>query len=295
MRSKGRMERDAAAVAVDRPSMLQALGWSSRDAVAFVVAVSAADLDPGQHAVSAAGPASGADGQEQHRRHHAAELGAKPAPPRRPARRLPRARPDEAPAPKAEQAKARRRRTPAAPAAAARPNTAVVADIQRELSRRGFYDGVVDGRYGPRTDASIRDFEQAAGLRPSTEPNEALLRAIQRSPVRSRPAALRPPAPIPQAKPDPIAELIAPSKQVIAVQRALVGIRLRPDQADRDRRSGDAVRDPEVRARAQAAGHRAAVAPRRARARRHHRPAAGISLRIEPVSAHRPQWSDRCA
>ena len=96
----------------------------------------------------------------------------------------------------------------------------MVADIQRELSRRGFYDGVVDGRYGPRTDASIRDFEQTAGLKPSTEPNEALLRAIQRSLIRSRPP-VRPPAPIPQAKPDPIAELIAPSKQVIAVQRAL--------------------------------------------------------------------------
>ncbi len=124
--------------------------------------------------------------------------------------------------PKAEQAKAAPAAVaPAAPATAcARPNAAVVADIQRELSRRGFYDGVVDGRYGPRTDASIRDFEQTAGLKPSTEPNEALLRAIQRSPIRSRPP-VRPPAPIPQAKPDPIAELIAPSKQVIAVQRAL--------------------------------------------------------------------------
>jgi peptidoglycan hydrolase-like protein with peptidoglycan-binding domain len=108
----------------------------------------------------------------------------------------------------------------AAPTPPARPSAAVVADIQRELSRRGFYDGVVDGRYGPRTDASIRDFEQAAGLKPSTAPDEALLRAIQRSTVRSK-AGLRPPAPIPQAKPDPIADMIAPSKQVVAVQRAL--------------------------------------------------------------------------
>ena len=135
---------------------------------------------------------------------------------------MPSARPQEAPAPKAEQPKAATAAlTPARlPGDSGPPNTAVVADIQRELSRRGFYDGVVDGRYGPRTDASIRDFEQAAGLRPSAEPNEALLRAIQRSPIRSRPA-IRPPAPIPPAKPDPIADLIAPSKQVIAVQRAL--------------------------------------------------------------------------
>ena len=132
---------------------------------------------------------------------------------------VPSARPQEAPAPKAEQPRATTAAlAPAAPATP--PRTAVVADIQRELSRRGFYDGVVDGRYGPRTDASIRDFEQAAGLRPSAEPNEALLRSIRNSPVRSK-SALRPPAPIPPAKPDPIGDLIAPSKQVIAVQRAL--------------------------------------------------------------------------
>jgi peptidoglycan hydrolase-like protein with peptidoglycan-binding domain len=57
-----------------------------------------------------------------------------------------------------------------------------------------------------------------AGLRPSAEPNEALLRAIKGSPVRSRPSA-RPQTP--PARPDPIGELLAPSKQVIAVQRAL--------------------------------------------------------------------------
>lgn len=110
---------------------------------------------------------------------------------------------------------------PIPPAPAARPSQTVISEIQRELHRRGFYEGVVDGRYGPRTDAAIRDFEHAAGLRSGSEPNEVLLRAIQRSSVRSRPAAQRPPVPVPEARPDPIAELIAPSKQVIAVQRAL--------------------------------------------------------------------------
>ena len=33
--------------------------------------------------------------------------------------------------------------------------------------RRGYYDGPVDGLYGPRTDTAIRDFERAAGLKPS--------------------------------------------------------------------------------------------------------------------------------
>jgi peptidoglycan hydrolase-like protein with peptidoglycan-binding domain len=110
----------------------------------------------------------------------------------------------------------------AATATAARANAAVVSDIQRELARRGFYDGVVDGKYGPKTDAAIRDFEQAAGLRPSVEPNEALLRAIKVSPVRARPAGAgrkqHSNAPV---RPDPIGDILAPTRQVIAVKRAL--------------------------------------------------------------------------
>jgi peptidoglycan hydrolase-like protein with peptidoglycan-binding domain len=214
VRSKSRKNRDAEVA--EQPGMLQALGWSNRDAVGFAVAASAGVLilvntlflQPGPHPAPmvrssvaaitppnpAQAPGPAATGTTQ-----------------------PRARVDDPAVAKTEQAKA----SPAAPAAApARPNTAVVADIQRELNRRGFYDGVVDGRYGPRTDAAIRDFEQAASLRPSTEPNEALLRTIRSSLVRAKPA-LRSPAPIPQPKPDPIAEMISPSKQVIAVQRAL--------------------------------------------------------------------------
>ena len=48
-----------------------------------------------------------------------------------------------------------------------RPRSDMVAEIQRELGKRGFFDGAADGFYGPKTDAAIRDFEQAAGLRPS--------------------------------------------------------------------------------------------------------------------------------
>jgi peptidoglycan hydrolase-like protein with peptidoglycan-binding domain len=73
--------------------------------------------------------------------------------------------------------------TPAAKAPVASPRMpgVIIMDIQRELSRRAFYDGVIDGLYGPKTDAAIRDFEHAFGLKPSTLPSEALLQAILRS------------------------------------------------------------------------------------------------------------------
>jgi peptidoglycan hydrolase-like protein with peptidoglycan-binding domain len=90
----------------------------------------------------------------------------------------------------------------------------------RELAHRGYYDGPVDGLYGPRTDGAIRDFERAAGLKPSAQPNEALLQAIMRSPLKSAKGITgstsagiaRAPAPL-QAGPPPA--------RVAAVQRAL--------------------------------------------------------------------------
>ena len=97
--------------------------------------------------------------------------------------------------------------------APARTHSDIIADIQRELARRGFYDGVADGIYGPKTDAAIRDFEQAAGLRPSAEPNDVLLATITRSNVKAAPAA--------PVRNDPIANLLAPSTRIVAIQRAL--------------------------------------------------------------------------
>ncbi len=95
-------------------------------------------------------------------------------------------------------------------AEAARPRSDMVADIQRELTRHGFYDGAADGVYGPKTDAAIRDFEQAAGLRPSAEPNDMLLASIARSAIKAQPV-----------RNDQIAALLAPNPRVVAVQRAL--------------------------------------------------------------------------
>jgi peptidoglycan hydrolase-like protein with peptidoglycan-binding domain len=116
------------------------------------------------------------------------------------------------------------------PARAARPAAEIVADIQRELARRGFFDGVVDGRHGPRTDAAIRDFQIAAGMPPGLDATEDLLAAIRHSSVKALPRTgsattprtpgVRPPQTV---HGDPIAEVLTPSKRVLALQRALAG------------------------------------------------------------------------
>ncbi|HEX5212844.1 MAG TPA: peptidoglycan-binding domain-containing protein [Pseudolabrys sp.] len=103
------------------------------------------------------------------------------------------------------------------PAAPTHNQAQIVGDIQRELGRRGFYDGAADGIWGARTDAAARDFAQGASLKINVEASEAFLHAIVVSAVTKAQSAA-PPAP---ARNDPIAALIAPTQQVLAVQRAL--------------------------------------------------------------------------
>jgi peptidoglycan hydrolase-like protein with peptidoglycan-binding domain len=186
--------------------LLQALQWGRRDAVGFIVAafatgailINALFLQAGPHPApmfknaALIAPAGNATNTP-------------------PVAALPRARPADQTA------------STGAPAQV-RSTGEIIADIQRELTRRGYYDGSVDGLYGPKTDAAIRDFEQVAGLKPSTEPNEVLFRAIQRSNVKKAGAV---PAPATRAMPvtpvraDLPAERPAASKRVMAVQRAL--------------------------------------------------------------------------
>lgn len=97
---------------------------------------------------------------------------------------------------------------------ASRPRAEIISDVQRELARRGFYDGTVDGIYGAKTDAAVRDFEQTSGLKPSVEPTEALLQSIVRSTAKAPPAGH-------SGGQDAIATLLAPSRQIMAIQRAL--------------------------------------------------------------------------
>lgn len=227
--------KNATASDTSRLRLLRSLGWSGRDAVGFAVALVAAILILANTLFLQAGP------------HPApmvkSSVAAITPPPATPAlastgKGQPRGRADEpaivakADLPKGDLAKAdgpkghaykgdQPKSDPSKAPGGGRVNAALIADIQRELSRRGYYDGAIDGRVGPRTEAAIREFEAAAGLRVAGEPNENVLRALQRAPLRPRAAVQRPPAPVPQNRQDPIAELITPSKQVVAVQKAL--------------------------------------------------------------------------
>jgi peptidoglycan hydrolase-like protein with peptidoglycan-binding domain len=198
-----------------RPQLLRALGWGPRDAagimlVAFAIGAILANvlfMQSGSH------PAPMFKG---------ALAPAQPKPQVDASAAVSRPRPAEPAAPAVPTVAAT---TAAAPpkAAAARTPGEIIADIQRELARRGFYDGTVDGLYGPKTDGAIRDFEQAAGLKPSTEPNEGLLQAIIRASAKTAKGTA---AAVPVARPspsriEPALERPAPSKRVIALQRAL--------------------------------------------------------------------------
>ncbi len=114
------------------------------------------------------------------------------------------------------------RQAPAQPIIAsdgsAQSRARLISDIQRELGRKGFYEGSVDGIWGAKTDAAAREFVQASGLKIGPEASDSLLRAIVSS--RAKAQSGRAAAPEPKRN-DPIAELIAPSNRVLAIQRAL--------------------------------------------------------------------------
>jgi peptidoglycan hydrolase-like protein with peptidoglycan-binding domain len=174
--------------------VLQALGWSHRDAVGFIVAVLATVavltnvlfLQSGPHPAPMLKTSLIATNSPAAK----PTTGALPTP--RPAE------PGASPTPAGAKAAPKSDLQPVT-----RASADIISDIQRELARRGFYDDTVDGRFGPKTEAAIRNFERAASLRPSSEPNEALLRAITRSNVRSprSPAATTPQASRPPASP----------------------------------------------------------------------------------------------
>jgi peptidoglycan hydrolase-like protein with peptidoglycan-binding domain len=114
---------------------------------------------------------------------------------------------------------------PAAPTAleAVHSRAQIITDIQRELARRGFYEGNIDGLTGPKMDAAMRDFAQTAKLKTAVEVDENFLQAVRNSSAKAKPrtvAAVAPAVPRPVTRP---AAAPAPSNspRVLAVQRAL--------------------------------------------------------------------------
>jgi peptidoglycan hydrolase-like protein with peptidoglycan-binding domain len=197
---------DAGGWLASRLSFLRNIGWGARDAFAFTVGaggaiailINALFLQSGPHpaplfkaSLSAVTPAEATNTVVV---------------------AVPRARPAEIAPAKVEM--------PAIP----RTPGEVMAEIQRELARRGFYDGSIDGVHGPKTDSAIRDFEQAAGLKPSSQQNEALLQLIVKSTIETPKTAGVPASASAAAGParnDAIGDLLSPSRRVIALQRAL--------------------------------------------------------------------------
>ena len=59
------------------------------------------------------------------------------------------------------------------------PPSELVAEIQRELARRGLYDGPADGLTGPRTTAAILFFEETVGMEQTGEPTSRILSALK--------------------------------------------------------------------------------------------------------------------
>jgi len=102
---------------------------------------------------------------------------------------------------------------------APRTRAELVADMQRGLATRGYYDGAVDGIYGPKTDNAVRDFAQRAHIKVGDEPTERLLQSIVKSAVKEIQPA--PAASVSRVRYDPIADLIGPSTRILAVQRTL--------------------------------------------------------------------------
>lgn len=102
---------------------------------------------------------------------------------------------DSAPAPAPAQAQAQAQAAstaaaaPATPPGAASPATQqasaphqpteLVAEIQRELARRGLYEGPADGVPGPLTSAAILFFEETVGMEQTGEPTSRVLAAMK--------------------------------------------------------------------------------------------------------------------
>ncbi len=100
----------------------------------------------------------------------------------------------------------------------------LAADIQNELTKRGFFAGPSGASAGTTLENAIRDFQDAAGLKADGQPSEALLAQIKASKLTVK---------------DQILQILKPGqaqadqqKTLISVQRALNKLGYGPLKAD---------------------------------------------------------------
>jgi peptidoglycan hydrolase-like protein with peptidoglycan-binding domain len=149
-----------------------------------------------------------------------------PSPPARPdstprqaamtSTQAPAARPAPSPAAPASLAPASPK--PAEPATVV-PGDPLLADIQRELVRRGLYKGEPNGRPGTATTQAIRDYQFSQRVPVDGKPSEALLRDLQgasRAAMRDELADL-----LKRSGTERPAQEDKPTRTVMDVQRAL--------------------------------------------------------------------------
>ncbi len=72
------------------------------------------------------------------------------------------------------------------PVAAPAAGSVLVMSVQKELARRGLYDGPADGKTGPKTAAAILRFEKQAGRPETGAASETLLAALQKEPATEK-------------------------------------------------------------------------------------------------------------
>ncbi len=76
---------------------------------------------------------------------------------------------------------------------AAERRARLTRDLQGELAARNFYNGGLDGRYGPQTEAAILSYEQAAGLQITGAVTDELLAHVRLSTLMAPPQPRRNP------------------------------------------------------------------------------------------------------
>ena len=114
---------------------------------------------------------------------------------------------------------------PAAEPAAAIIGNAEVFEIQRKLTVLGYFDGKVDGFYGPKTAGAIKRFEESHGMKIKGELTREILTAILGASITAeqpKPAQLVAPEPVPDVAPITMTEPVRPAPNLATETIAIV-------------------------------------------------------------------------